>query len=77
MMKSLLTTFLLAACALSASATDYYVSPAGAGTKDGSSWENAWSIDELQTNFNSTNASSFANGDNVYFAGGTYFAEDE
>lgn len=72
MMKSLLTTFLLAACALSASATDYYVSPAGAGTKDGSSWENAWSIDELQTNFNSTNASSFTNGDNVYFAGGTY-----
>ncbi|UKK51063.1 hypothetical protein L6472_00240 [Prevotella sp. E13-17] len=72
MMKSLLTTFLLAACALSASASDYYVSPAGAGTKDGSSWENAWSIDELQTNFNSTNASSFANGDNVYFAGGTY-----
>ena len=57
-----------------ASAADFFVSPAGAGAKDGSNAENAWGIDELMTQFNSTNASSFANGDNVYFAAGKYCA---
>ena len=73
MMKSLLTTFLWAACALSASATDYYVSPAGAGTKDGSSWENAWDLATFQDRASESNSgTSFANDDNVYFAGGKY-----
>ena len=75
MMKSLLTTFLFAACALSASATDYYVSPAGAGTKDGSSWENAWDLATFQDRASESNSgTSFANDDNIYFAGGKYVA---
>lgn len=53
-------------------ATDYYASPTGAGAKDGTSWENAWGIDEFATQFNSTNAANFQNGDNVYFAAGKY-----
>lgn len=73
-----LKLFTLSCCMLAAStvasAADYFVSPAGAGAKDGSSVENAWSIDELMTQFNSTNASAFANGDNIYFAAGKYCA---
>jgi len=71
-MKKTLTTIFLTACALCASATDYYVSPAGAGEKNGTSAENAWGIDELLEQFNSTNAAKFQNGDNVYFAAGKY-----
>jgi len=73
-MKKTLTTIFLTACALCASATDYYVSPAGAGEKNGTSAANAWGIDELLEQFNSTNAANFQNGDNVYFAAGKYVA---
>lgn len=70
-MKKTLTTIFLTACALCASATDYYVSPDGAGTKDGTSWENAWDLATFQGKCSSKNE-NFANGDNVYFAAGTY-----
>lgn len=72
-MKKTLTTIFLTACALCASATDYYVSPDGAGTKDGTSWENAWDLATFQDKASDSNAgTSFANGDNIYFAGGKY-----
>jgi len=70
-MKKTLTTIFLTACALCASATDYYVSPDGAGTKDGTSWENAWDLTTFQGKCSQNNA-NFANRDNVYFAAGTY-----
>lgn len=70
-MKKPLTTIFLTACALCASATDYYVSPDGAGTKDGTSWENAWDLATFQGKC-SQNNTNFANRDNVYFAAGTY-----
>lgn len=70
-MKKTLTTIFLTACALCASATDYYVSPDGAGTKDGTSWENAWDLTTFQGKC-SQNNTNFANRDNVYFAAGTY-----
>lgn len=74
-MKKTLTTIFLTACALCASATDYYVSLNGAGSKDGSNWENAWSLEEFKTNFNSDNSKTFfSDGDNVYFAPGKYAA---
>ncbi len=53
---------------------DYYVSPEGAGTRDGSSFANAWGIDQLMTKLNATNAATFNDGDNIYFAGGKYVA---
>lgn len=78
-MRKTLTTIFLTACALCASATDYYVSVEGGELgKDGSDWDHAWSITELQTNFNSDNSKLvadgglFNNGDNVYFAAGKY-----
>lgn len=70
--KRLLTALLFVGGVISASANDYYVSPEGAGTKDGSSWENAWGVSELQTKFTYENALNFDNGDNFYFAGGKY-----
>lgn len=71
-MKKLLTILLTAACALTASATNYYVSVNGGGDKDGSSWENAWDVEAFRTQFNTDNSKNFSNGDNIFFAPGVY-----
>ena len=71
-LKTFTLSLLVMATPAIASAADYYVSPAGAGEKNGTSAENAWGIDELLEQFNSTNAANFQNGDNVYFAAGKY-----
>ena len=66
---------IFAVAPLMASASDYYVSPSGAGDMSGVDAANAWSIETLSEKFNSTNASTFENGDNIYFAGGKYVAK--
>lgn len=48
-------------------AETYYVTPEGAGEKNGSSWENAFGVEELITQ-----AANNANGDVYNFAGGVY-----
>lgn len=65
---------IFAVAPLMASAGDYYVSPQGAGDMSGVDAANAWSIETLSEKFNSTNASTFENGDNIHFAGGKYVA---
>lgn len=64
--KSLLLAIALGVTA-PAFATDYYVSPEGAGSKDGSSWENAFGTAEFEEK-----AKTNADGDVYYFAGGVY-----
>ena len=49
-------------------ATDYFVTPDGRGNGDGTSWDNAMSINKMYENVN-----GFENGDVFYFAGGTYY----
>ncbi len=71
-LKTFTLSLLVMATPAIASAADYFVSPAGAGEKNGTSAENAWGIDELLEQFNSANAANFQNGDNVYFAAGKY-----
>ena len=66
---------IFAVAPLMASASDYYVSPSGAGDMSGVDAANAWSIETLSEKFNSTNASTFENGDNIHFAGGKYVAK--
>lgn len=53
--------------AMSSQAATYYVSPEGAGAKDGSSVENAFGVAEF-----TARAAENSNGDIYYFAGGTY-----
>ena len=62
-------TLLLAGmlCASASFATNYYVSVQGAGSKDGSSWENAIDFATMYANIN-----NYANGDVFYFEGGKY-----
>lgn len=48
-------------------AATYYVTPEGAGSKDGSSWENAFGVEELITA-----AENNENGDIYNFAAGVY-----
>lgn len=48
-------------------AATYYVSPEGAGTKDGSSWENAFDVEAFRLQ-----AEKNANGDIYHLAGGVY-----
>ncbi len=48
-------------------AATYYVTPEGAGSKDGSSWDNAFGVDEFRAQ-----AAENANGDVYYFDGGLY-----
>lgn len=48
-------------------ATTYYVTPEGAGAKDGSSWENAFGVEEFRTK-----AAANTNRDVYNFAGGVY-----
>ena len=55
--------------AIGSYATDYYVNVNGAGSKDGSSWENA--ID-FETWYN-TMTDGYANGDVFHFEGGHYY----
>lgn len=50
-----------------AQANDYYVRTTAQGSADGSSWSNAWSLANLQSNF-----STLTGGDTVWMAGGTY-----
>jgi len=72
-MKKTLTTIFLTACALCASATDYYVSPDGAGTKDGTSVDTPMSCADFVAMFDTADkASAIANKSSVYFAAGTY-----
>ena len=53
--------------AISAQGANWYVRPSSAGTANGSNWSNAWSIANLNSNWNSVAA-----GDTVWIAGGTY-----
>lgn len=48
-------------------AATYYITPEGAGAKDGSSWENAFGVDEFRAQ-----AAANVNGDVYYFQGGLY-----
>lgn len=68
-MKMKKITLLLAGmlCASASFATDYYVSVQGAGSKDGSSWENAIDFATMYGNIN-----NYVNGDVFYFQGGKY-----
>lgn len=65
-LKSLLLT-LSAISTLPGFAADYYVTPEGAGAKDGSSWDNAFGVEEFRTQ-----AAANANGDIYHLAGGLY-----
>lgn len=65
--KHLLISLTAIATVTPAFAATYYVTPEGAGTKDGSSWENALGVEELQTKV-TTNKT----GDTYNFAGGKY-----
>ncbi len=64
--KTLLLSMTVAASAPAFAAT-YYVTPEGAGTKDGSDWDNAFGVAEFRTQ-----AAKNANGDTYYFEGGLY-----
>jgi len=48
-------------------ATNHYVTTTGAGTKDSSSWANAWSLSEFVSNVESD-----GDGNSYYFKSGTY-----
>lgn len=65
-LKSLLLT-LFAISALPGYAADYYVTPEGAGARDGSSWDNAFGVEEFRTQ-----AAANANGDTYHLAAGVY-----
>lgn len=73
-LKIFTLVFIFVVAPLTTSASDYFVSPAGSGDKTGADAANAWGIDELMDKFNSDNAATFENGDNIYFAGGKYVA---
>lgn len=64
--RTLLLPMLVMASAPSFAAT-YFVTPDGAGTKDGSSWDNALGVAEFRTK-----AGANVNGDIYKFAGGLY-----
>lgn len=71
--KRLLTALLFVGGVISASATDYYVSPNGAGTKDGTSVDTPMSCADFVAMFDTADeASAIANKSSVYFAAGTY-----
>lgn len=65
--KSLLIAGSIAA-AMTANAATFYVSPEGAGIKDGSSFDNAFDVEAF-----TARAAANENGDVYYFAGGSYF----
>ncbi|MDE6450133.1 MAG: hypothetical protein K2L41_08665, partial [Muribaculaceae bacterium] len=67
--KRLLLPVMAIVPAMSFAAT-YYVTPDGAGSKDGSSWENAFGIGEFRDQ-----AAKNVNGDIYNLAGGTYIME--
>ncbi len=58
------------------SATDFFVTPEGAGDKSGSTWENAMGLTEFYSHmkfvFNSTPVNDYHTGENFYFATGNY-----
>lgn len=65
-----LRNLLLSVAVIAASplfAATYYVTPEGAGEKDGSSWENAFGVEEFRAK-----AAENVNGDIYNFAGGVY-----
>lgn len=66
-LKSLLIIGSIAA-AMTANAATYYVSPEGAGSKDGTSFDNAFDVEAF-----TAQAAANENGDVYYFAGGSYF----
>ena len=65
--KTLLFTLCMAG-AMTANAATFYVSPEGAGTKDGSSFDNAFDVEAF-----TAQAGNNENGDEYYFAAGTYY----
>lgn len=69
--KTLLFTLCIAG-AMTTNAATYYVSPEGAGSKDGSSFENAFDVEAF-----TTQAANNVNGDEYYFAGGTYLIANQ
>ena len=58
------------------SATDYFITPEGAGEKTGSNWENAMGLTELYSHmkfvFNTTPVNDSHTGEQFYFSTGTY-----
>jgi len=58
------------------SATDFFVTPDGAGQKDGSNWENAMGLTEFYAKmkfvFNQTPVNDYHTGEEFYFGTGTY-----
>lgn len=52
--------------------TDHFVTPAGAGSADGSSWANAWSLANLNTSGNwGAGEAKITAGETVYLSGGS------
>jgi len=62
-----LSAFVSILCLVSARASNWYVQPSAAGSNNGSSWSNAWSMASLNSNW-----ASVQPGDTVWLAGGTY-----
>jgi hypothetical protein len=74
-MKKILLLFLIWTTIKSSYAQIFYVTPSGAGSKDGSSWSNAYEGSKLQDAINT--AASYASSNNttsqVWVAAGTYY----
>lgn len=66
-LKSLLLLPAVAMAPAMSFAANYYVTPEGAGARDGSSWDDAFGVAEFRTQ-----AENNANGDVYYFEGGLY-----
>ncbi len=66
--NSFLVLMLLMLCAQTGQAATRYISPLGAGSKDGTSWGNALAGGSLQTAINAS-----ATGDQVWVAAGMYY----
>jgi hypothetical protein len=65
--KVALTAVVFMMCLVSADAANWYVRPSAAGSNNGTSWANAWSMSSLNSNW-----ASVKPGDTVWLAGGTY-----
>lgn len=77
-MRTLLSVFTLAAAALAlplqASATPYFVKVDAPAGNDGTSWEKAFNLADVIT---AISTKALQNGDDVYFAGGTYYYPEQ
>ncbi len=74
-MKKILLLFLIWTTIKSSYAQIFYVTPSGAGSKDGSSWSNAYEGNKLQDAINTaaSYASSNSTTSQVWVAAGTYY----